>query len=81
MHHGNFIYVQALHLPLCHRQMLLITFKSISKKVVEGSLLQSKLNAIGGMASFDIAKNTSWNVEYQFTGDAWAIGTGIMWKF
>jgi len=32
-------------------------------------------------AQVDIAENTLLNVEYQITGDAWAIGTGIVWKF
>lgn len=32
-------------------------------------------------AQFDINENTSWNIEYQLTGDAWAIGTGIVWRF
>ena len=32
-------------------------------------------------AQFDLAQNTSLCVEYQLTGDAWAIGTGIVWRF
>ena len=32
-------------------------------------------------AQFDLAENTSCCVEYQLTGDAWAIGTGIVWRF
>lgn len=38
---------------------------------------------IGGYvgAQFDIAENASWNIEYQFTGDASAICTGIVWRF
>ncbi|MHC4121963.1 MAG: hypothetical protein ACYSSI_00185 [Planctomycetota bacterium] len=29
----------------------------------------------------DLAGNSSFFVEYQFTGDAYAVGTGISWKF
>jgi hypothetical protein len=38
---------------------------------------------IGGYvgAQFDIAENASWNIEFQFTGDAQAICTGIVWRF
>jgi len=33
-------------------------------------------------AQFDIAENASWNIEYQTTGDdAYAICTGIEWRF
>ena len=32
-------------------------------------------------AQFDIAENASWNIEYQLTGDAYAICTGIVWRF
>jgi len=32
-------------------------------------------------ALFDLAQNTSCYVEYQFTGDASAIGAGIVWRF
>ena len=32
-------------------------------------------------AQFDLAENTSCSVECQLTGDAWAIGTGIVWRF
>ena len=31
-------------------------------------------------AQFDISKNTSATVEYSFTGDGWAVGTGILIK-
>jgi opacity protein-like surface antigen len=29
----------------------------------------------------DLATNTSLNIEGQFTGDSWGIGSGILWKF
>lgn len=32
-------------------------------------------------AQFDLAENVSCCVEYQLTGDAWAIGTGVVWRF
>ena len=32
-------------------------------------------------AQFDIAENTSCHIEYQLTGDASAIGAGIVWRF
>ncbi|MEE9370665.1 MAG: hypothetical protein V3W45_04245 [Sedimentisphaerales bacterium] len=32
-------------------------------------------------AQFDIAENASWNIEYQLTADAYAICTGIEWRF
>ena len=32
-------------------------------------------------AQFDINENTSCNIEYQLTGDASAIGAGIVWRF
>jgi hypothetical protein len=37
----------------------------------------------GGYAGtqWHMNKNTSWYVEYQFTGDAWGIGVGAIWRF
>lgn len=32
-------------------------------------------------AQWDIAEDTFWYTEYQFTGDAWGAGMGIVWKF
>jgi hypothetical protein len=42
-------------------------------------------SALGGYvgAQWDIGKwinNASWNAELQFTGDAWAFGTGVIWR-
>jgi hypothetical protein len=30
---------------------------------------------------WDIDEETCWYMEYQFTNDAWGVGTGIVWKF
>ncbi|MHC4557864.1 MAG: hypothetical protein ACYTFW_16525 [Planctomycetota bacterium] len=37
----------------------------------------------GGYAGvqWHMNKNTSWHAEYQFTGDAWGIGIGAIWRF
>lgn len=32
-------------------------------------------------AQWDISEDTFWYTEYQFTGDAWGAGIGIVWKF
>ena len=50
---------------------------------VTGSLDVEQESEFGGYigAQFDIAENASWNLEYQATGDGWAIGTGFVWRF
>jgi hypothetical protein len=34
---------------------------------------------LGGQ--FSLGKNTDWTTEFSSTGDSWAVGTGITWKF
>ena len=34
---------------------------------------------VGGQ--YELTENTSWFGEFQFTGDAWAFGTGVIWRF
>lgn len=41
---------------------------------------ESNFGAFVG-AQWDIAEDTFWYTEYQFTGDAWGAGMGIVWKF
>jgi hypothetical protein len=40
-------------------------------------------SSLGGFVGcvLDLNTNTSWYNEFQFTGDSWAFGTGIGWKF
>jgi len=49
----------------------------------DGTLDIEQESIFGGYvgAQFDIAENASWNIEYQLTGDAYAICTGIEWRF
>lgn len=50
----------------------------------DGTLDLEQESIFGGYvgAQFDIAENASWNIEYQTTGDdAYAICTGIVWRF
>jgi len=50
---------------------------------VTGTLDVEQESEFGGYigALFDINENVSCNVEYQQTGDAYAICTGLLWKF
>lgn len=50
---------------------------------VTGSLDVEQESEFGGFVGtqFDLAENTSCCVEYQLTNDAWAICTGIVWRF
>lgn len=50
---------------------------------VSGSVDVEQESEIGGYvgAQFDLAENTTANVEFQFTGDAWAIAGGIGFGF
>jgi len=50
---------------------------------VTGTLDVEQESEFGGYigAQFDINENTSCNIEYQLTGDASAIGAGIVWRF
>jgi len=41
---------------------------------------ESIFGGYGGV-QWDIAEKVCWYTEYQFTGDAWGFGTGIVWKF
>lgn len=41
---------------------------------------ESIFGAYGG-TKLDIDERTSWYTEYQFTSDAWGVGTGVIWKF
>jgi len=41
---------------------------------------ESILGGYGGV-QWDINEETCWYTEYQFTGDAWGVGTGVVWKF
>jgi len=41
---------------------------------------ESTFGGYGGI-QWDITKETSWYTECQFTGNAWGIGTGVVWKF
>lgn len=44
--------------------------------------LEAKSNFGGYIgAELDLNKNTSWYNEFQFSGTAWAFGTGVGWKF
>ncbi len=41
---------------------------------------ESIFGGYGGI-QWDITEETYWYTEYQVTGDAWGIGTGVAWKF
>jgi len=41
---------------------------------------ESVFGAYGGI-QWDIAEETCWYAEYQLTGNAWGVGTGVVWKF
>jgi opacity protein-like surface antigen len=50
---------------------------------VSGNFDVEQESEFGGYvgAQVDLTDNSSFFVEYQLTGDAWAVGTGINWKF
>ena len=50
---------------------------------VSGSFDIEQVSEFGGYVGtqIDIADNSAVNVELQFTGDAWAVGAGIGWRY
>ena len=41
---------------------------------------KSRFGGYGGV-QWDLAEKVCWYTECQFTGDAWGLGTGVVWKF